>query len=397
MVGFGGVEGVATATGIVSILSWTVFSLYLAGELYWLYEMGRYGIWYSPPSRKWGPSEIQVRILTVNNESVVRETVRRLPESFAEVYVIAEEPMDVPGADVRVVPESFECEATDKGRALEWARQALTCDREYILFLDEDSHLLEFGGLPDADIVQFREQPRKTNGWLPYFCEINRIGFQIEQRAFPQVDVPLYAWGGGIAIRATVEDEITWDYRTVIEDTVFVWRAFTELEGRPSFSYIPDRISNQAPPNVPEMFHQRRRWIAGSREDNDILSVDRIMMYGIRDLSWSLTAVLPVIALLSMTPGVDIVFAGLYRLASLFLLGFMFVWIGIGIARYRLSLPRAVLVLVLSPFTTFLHSIGALWGIVSTPDSFEVTEKVTEPEGYNERPTSQTGQQQSAD
>lgn len=373
----------------LTVLFWSVLSLYLAGDLYWLYETLGYGLWYRSPTRRYGGRDVQVRILTVDNESVVRETVRRLPASFDERYVIAEEPMDVPGAEVRIVPESFECDATNKGRALEWARRTLPCDREFVLFLDEDSHLLEFGGFPDADIVQFNEHPRKTSSWLTYFCEINRIGFQIEQRAFPSLKVPLYAWGGGLAIRTDLEDEITWDYPTVIEDTIFLWRAFTGSERDVSLAFLPDRVSNQAPPTIRAMFRQRRRWIAGSREDNDLLSLDRILMYGIRDLSWSVTGVIPLLFLVGMLPGVDIFFADLYRLTSVVLLAFMYVWICIGIRRYRPSLPVAVAVLLLAPITTVLHSVGALWGLVSQPDTFEVTSKVDEREAADsERPAS---------
>jgi hypothetical protein len=363
---------------VASILLWVVLSLYLAGDLYWLYEMFVYGWRYNPPSRRYGASDVQVRILTVNNEHVVRETVRALPEAFDEPYVIAEEPIDVPGAEVLVVPEAFECDATNKGRALEWARRTLACERKYVLYLDEDSHVQEFGGLPDADIVQFNEFPRRTTSWLTYLCEINRIGFQVEQRAFPSIEVPLYAWGGGLAVRTTVEDAVTWDYRTVIEDTVFLWRAHTQLEGGVSFAFLPDRVSNQAPPDVVSMFRQRRRWIAGSREDNRLLSFDRVLMYGIRDLSWSVTGVIPVLALLSLTPGVDVVFGGVFRTASVALLAFMYVWIGIGVWRYRPSIPVALAVLLLAPVTTVIHSVGALWGLVSPPDDFEVTKKVDE-------------------
>lgn len=360
----------------VTILLWSVLSLYLAGDLYWIYEMLRYGIFYSPPSRRYDEGDAQVRILSVNNESVVRDTVRNLSESFDERYVIAEETMDVPGAEVHVVPEEFECDATNKARAIEWARQSIPCKREFILYLDEDSHMLEFEGFPDADIIQFNEFPRKTSSILTYFCEINRIGFQIEQTAFPRVEIPLYAWGGGIAIRKSVEDQITWDYPTVIEDTVFMWRAFTELDREVSYAYIPDRISNQAPPSLWEMFQQRRRWIAGSREDNQLLSFERILMYGIRDLSWSATGVIPLLAVIGFLPGIDIFFGGLYRVTSLALLWFMYVWIVIGLLRYRPSIPIAIAVLILAPLTTVLHSIGALWGVVSPPDTFEVTAKV---------------------
>jgi hypothetical protein len=201
--------------------------------------------------------------------------------------------------------------------------------------------------------------------------------------------VPLYAWGGGIAIRSSLEDEITWDYPTVIEDTIFLWRAFTEAADDVSLAFIPDRMSNQAPPTIRAMFRQRRRWIAGSREDNDLLSLDRVLMYGIRDLSWSVTGVIPVLFLVGLFSGADIFFPDRYRLTSLALLLFMYVWIGIGVYRYRPSLPVAVAVVVLAPVTTVLHSVGALWGLVSQPGTFDVTNKVDETDAVDsERPRS---------
>ena len=380
-----------------TVVFWTILSLYLAGSLYWVYEMARYGIWYTPPARRYGARHAQVRILTVDNEKVVRKAVRRLPDSFPERYVLAEEPLDIPGATVKIVPEEFDSEASNKGRALEWARQSIPCDREFIFYLDEDSHITEFGGFPDADIIQFNEFPRRTGSLLTYLCEINRIGFQVEQRAFPHLKIPLYAWGGGLAIRTSLEDAVTWEYNTIIEDTTFLWRSFVEFDGEISLAFVPDRISNQAPPNIRSMFRQRRRWIAGSRENNDLLSLDRILMYGIRDLSWSITGVIPVLVLVGLIPTVDILFARSYRIISLILLGFMFVWIVIGVLRYRPTTRIAVATIALAPFTTVLHSIGALWGIISVPDTFEVTDKVDEDSESRGSNKAQTDREASVD
>ena len=361
---------------LATTLLWSVMSLYVAGGLYWLFEMGVYGWRYEEPSREYGPEDVQVRLLTIDAESVVQQSVDRLPAELRYRYVIAETPMEVSGAEVRVVPDSFECTATNKGRALEWARRTIDCDAEFVLYLDEDSHVLEFDGLPDADIVKLTEHPRRTSSLLTYLAEVNRIGFQIEQRAFPSISVPLYAWGGGLAVRKSLEDEVTWDYPTVIEDTVFLWRAYVEAGA--SFSYIPDRVSNQAPPSLWAMFRQRRRWIAGAREDNDILSLDRVLMYGIRDLSWSVTGLIPVLVIVSYVPVVELMFFEAYGTISVVLLGMLVVWVLLGIALRRPSRKVAVLCLFLAPITTVLHSVGALWGVLSPPTTFEVTEKVEE-------------------
>lgn len=56
----------------------------------------------------------------------------------------------------------------------------------------------------------------------------------------------------------------------------------------------------------------------------------------------------------------------------------MYAWIMIGVLRYRPTVRIAITTMVLAPITTILHSIGALWGILSTPDTFEVTDKIDE-------------------
>lgn len=368
-------------TGVVvgSVLLWVVISLYLAGSLYWLYEILGFGIYYVRPPTVYGAEDVQVRFLTIDNELVVRRAVEALPDELDDRWVVAEEPMDVPGANVAVVPDDFECDATNKGRALEWARRNLPCDREFVLYLDEDSHLQEFTGLPDADIVQLTERPRKTDSLLCHLAELNRIGFQIEQTAFANVEVPLYAWGGGLAVRKSLEDAITWDYPTVIEDTVFLWRA--HVEENATYEYVTDRVSNQAPPSLTAMFRQRRRWIAGAREDNDILSLERVLMYGIRDLSWSVTGLIPVITAIALVPWVEIAFPRVYQLLSVALLALLYVWILIGLRVHPQPPHIAVATLLLAPVTTVLHSMGALWGLVSPPDTFEVTDKATESPG----------------
>lgn len=363
---------------VVSIVLWVVTSLYIAGNMYWMYQVFARVVTYDPPTLTHDGDAVEVRIVTIGNESVVAETVRTLPSELDQRYVISEEPIDVPEAEVLVVPDEFESKANSKGRAIEWARQVVPCQREYVLYLDEDSRMSAFDGLPDSDIVQFTEQPRRTTSLLSYLCEINRMGFQIEQRGFQSVSVPIYTWGGGLAIRSSIEAAVTWDYPTLIEDTVFTWRAFVELPERPSFSVLSDTISGQSPPSLSEMIRQRRRWISGSRENNTILSFDRVIMYGLRDLSWSVTAVVPLFLILGNLPGVDVFAWQIHQGISAVLLSFVFVWVGIGIWQVRPTPAIAVLSLVLAPVTSVLHSVGALWGLISPPDSFDVTAKADE-------------------
>ncbi|MFD1643617.1 hypothetical protein [Halohasta litorea] len=141
--------------------------------------------------------------------------VDSLPESLDDVHAIAESSIDVTGASVHVVPDDFDCRAVRKGRAQEWARRTLDCHKEFVLYLDEDSIVESFKGLPDADIVQLREKPRRTGSNLSFLADIDRMGGQLEQRAFARLSIPLFAWGGGIAVRSEIEDATTWDRKSL--------------------------------------------------------------------------------------------------------------------------------------------------------------------------------------
>ncbi|GGK77136.1 hypothetical protein GCM10009067_31940 [Haloarcula sebkhae] len=124
----------------------------------------------------WGLDDVQVRVLTIGAEDVVQATVDSVPDGVAGIKVIAEQNIEIDGAAVHIVPDSFSCEATNKGRAVEWARRQVDCDAEYVLYLDEDTLVTGLTGLPEADFVQFTEKPIYTGSRLAYLCEVFRVG-----------------------------------------------------------------------------------------------------------------------------------------------------------------------------------------------------------------------------
>lgn len=178
-----------------TLFAWTVLTIFFVATAFWLVEVVVVGR-ARREAIEHEPADVEVRVMTVAAERVVQATVDQLPAELDTVRVIAERPITVEGAEVCVVPSEFECEATRKGRALEWARRELNCTASYILYLDEDTLLREFPGLPDADIVQLSEQPIRSDSWLTYFAEVFRMGFQLEQAVFPKLRYPLYAWEG---------------------------------------------------------------------------------------------------------------------------------------------------------------------------------------------------------
>jgi hypothetical protein len=233
---------------LFELLIWGSTALFAGTALAWVLITYVVGPGHEPPDPVYGDDDVQVRILTIDAADVVQATVDSLPDELDSVHVIAETEIDVEGAIVHVVPDSFECDAIRKGRAIEWARRTLGGDREFVLYLDEDSHVESFAGLPDADVVQLRERPRHTDSVLSYLADVYRMGVQIEQRAFARLSIPLFAWGGGIAVRQSVENEVTWNRETIVEDTAFVWAAAQQLADL-SFELARVTCRNEAPPS----------------------------------------------------------------------------------------------------------------------------------------------------
>jgi hypothetical protein len=367
----------APVLAVVVAALWVALVLYGFSAVWWIVEaavLARGGR-VDPEDVEWGYDEVQVRILTIDSEAVVQATVDSVPEGLTDVRVIAEAPMDIDGASVHVVPDEFECEATNKGRAVEWARRNVPCHREYVLYLDEDTIMAGFKGLPDADVVQFTEKPLYTGSRIAYLSEIFRVGYQYEQFAFHRLRYPLYAWGGGVAIRHSLEDAITWDTATITEDTNFIWRAADQAGV--SFAVLDVRFRNQAPPSLRAMAKQRRRWISGTRADGHLLPLAYRPIYYTRIVAWAFSPLVPVLAVASvLLPGTAPA-TGWYQTASLTLFGVLFVYKLVGAASYDKHPLTWPLYLLLTPVAFFAHSIGAIWGLVSPVTTFEVTEKVT--------------------
>lgn len=366
---------------ILSVALWAIVLLSMCSVVYWVYLL-IVARGYEYPATEHGPEDVQVRLLTVDSPDIVQRSVNAIPAAIADRHVIAEEPMDIDGATVHVVPESFDSEAIRKGRALEWARRNIACDSEFVLYLDEDSLMTEFSGIPDADVVQFRERPRRSRSWLAYLAEVFRLGFQFEQRAFPSLDVPLYAWGGGIAIRQDLEHRITWNYRTMIEDTSFVWKAVA-AEGSVDFAVARAKFDTQAPPTIRAMVSQRSRWLAGSQAESGALPPGYRFLTTVRNFAWALSPAVPFLTLVPLFVPGTIAFETAFQAVSVVALGFILVWSIAGVAYYGESLSIGVLVVVLSPVVSLLHSFGAFVGLVAPPNDFSVTRKVS-PDLVNE-------------
>ena len=358
----------------LALLLWGTTALFTATAAAWLVLTYVVGAGYETPDPAYGGDEIQVRILTVDAAEVVQATVDSLPDSLDDVRVVAEADIAVEGATVHTVPDAFECDAVRKGRAIEWARRRLATDREFVLYLDEDSHVESFDGLPDADVVQLREKPRRTGSVLSYLADVYRMGVQVEQRAFARLSIPLFAWGGGIAVRQAVEHEVTWDRETIVEDTAFVWAAAQQLESF-TFELATATCRNEAPPSLTEITQQRRRWAAGNIDAAAALPLGYQLLTRVRNYAWALSPVVTVIAVLISVLGVGVGTGGLFAAMSLGLGLLTLFWYLRGVQYYGSDSAVWALALPLAPLVTIIHSMGTVVGILDPPTSFRVTKK----------------------
>jgi hypothetical protein len=367
------------AQSAIALVFWVTLVLYGVSSLWWLLEVTvlAYG-WRADDETEIGLDSIQVRILTYNSPSTVQVTVNSVPEQIAETKVIAEAEMDIDGATVHVVPDDFESEAQKKGRAIEWARQHLDCAQEYVLYLDEDSIMVNFEGLPAADLIQISEHPLRTGSWFVYLCEVFRVGYQREQRAFHRMAYPLYAWGGAVAVRHELENQVTWDVPTITEDTTFIWRAAEYVDrqgGRFEYRLLNRRFRNQAPPSLREMFNQRRRWMSGTIRDMHRLPRRYLPLQFTRILTWTLSPVIPLLSVLAFLYPTFLPQHTLYQITSIALFSMLFVYMIAGMVEYRTYPEKWPVYLVLTPVVVALHAVGALWGVIRPARDFKITEK----------------------
>jgi hypothetical protein len=116
----------AVLAQLLSVFLWATLVLYGGASLWWLIQVFILSYsWQDTNQTEVGLDSVQVRVLTIAAEETVQRTVSSIPEEITDSLVIAEENIDITGADVHIVPNGFECAAQRKGRAIEWARQLL--------------------------------------------------------------------------------------------------------------------------------------------------------------------------------------------------------------------------------------------------------------------------------
>lgn len=354
-------------TTVARVFAYLILLCFAGGSLIWavFYSLGLYR---EPEETVWDEDDVQVRIVTKGTHpQVVKQTVESALHWFDDVNVVTDAQMDVTvPADVFVVPESFHARAKHKGRALVWASKNIPCEKEYVLYLDEDTIVTGFDGLPDKDIVQILEKPRKTESLVAHLIEVTRVGFQQEVVGFSSISYPMYLWGGAVAIRKSVEDSVGWNVNTVTEDTLFLWRAISD---GCTYTVVDLRYENQSPLSLKELIAQRRRWVTGTVESIKYLPLKWTAVVWVRTLFW-----------LVSTFTIYLIIAGFATVVLPLWLSVIFVippflWAVIGSLKYENTGRLTILTFFLFPL---IHTVGALgvgYALIRPADSFEITAK----------------------
>lgn len=309
-------------------------------------------------------SNITVRVLTVGNyENIIQKTVNSLSDTNAEIQVISENMIDIENADVYVVPKNYESDAQHKGRALEWARENLN-KRDYILFLDEDSNLKTRENIPQGDMVQLRQIPQYSGSLLCWYAEAQRMGVAKEIYSFDP-DNPDYIWGGGLLIKSKIEDEITWNRKSITEDGDFIRKALDN--GYKYHITKKPQIENKSPSSFKSILEQRRRWnskkIPVANKIKSILKLDTSYV-------WSINSLFPVFILLF------ILMQNIYSIILLIPL-FMInsIWIYFGLKYMRANIIHYIIAIMLTPIVSFYNGAGNLYAIFNPAIDFKQTSK----------------------
>ncbi|WP_407067128.1 hypothetical protein [Haloterrigena salinisoli] len=112
------------------------------------------------------------------------------------------------------------------------------------------------------------------------------------------------------------------------------------------------------------MINQRRRWFSGGVQSIYLLPRRYQLAFWLRSSAWALTPAYLLHLLLSVTTD-GLAFAQTYFVFSALLTAFLYVWALLGALYTRDSVGTGLALVILTPLVAVLHSLGALWGLVS--------------------------------
>jgi hypothetical protein len=333
-------------------------------------------------------------IPTVASEKVrnaLFETLEHLTTAFGdyEVYCVVDEGSSLqtelrerPDVTTLVVPETFDCAATAKGRAMQYFVETVVDadDERWYAFLDDDNKLLSDDFLYEIPHYEARGY-RATNPIITPRPGRSRLTFMADHIRLLD-DVTVYRLFTGLlgrsylgfhgellCVRGDVLADVGFDRETIVEDFAFalelvrrdvdVWQSKTH-------------VSVLSPHDLASFFQQRARWFVGVAAYLPYAPLPSKIVVGLRMLVWSVSLssswlllplwfgqglALPLWVLAVVTLG-----SGLYVAA-------------IGLGAIRIGGLRGVGMFSLFPLYATLEHLAPLYAILRRQTDFVVIEK----------------------
>ena len=350
---------------------------------------------YTPDRGEERAQHVRFVITTVASEGVrpaLTEAIEHQLEQFEdyELFVLIDEGSDLQAellADDRVqtvvVPESFTCEATAKGRAIQYFIETVVADEQWFwyAFLDDDNLLLDDSILYEIPVYERRGcgaanpvlVPRPGRSMATFVMDhLRTLDDLTVFRTFTGLlGKPAIGFHGELlTARGNLLVEVGFDRPSIVEDYAFAARLIER--GVPVWQ-TASRVSILSPHTLRALFKQRRRWYQGLWREQFRSPPVAVAAMGLRLFTWTF-ALLGGVAFL---PAWVLVSAGVSIPAAVHgfvLLGAAVYWVAYlyGVSRTGRAWPKHLL---LVPVYSVLEAGTAIYSLYHWTDEFVVIEK----------------------
>jgi len=351
---------------------------------------------YLPESADSPAENVRFVVTTVATEAVddaLCEVLQHTTEQFPqyELFVVVDEGSDLE-SQIRahervrtvVVPDSFSCNATAKGRAMEYFTRTVVSEApEYwYAFLDDDNLVLDRSLLYEIPYYEERGYraanpvlvPRPGDSTLTFVMDHLRTldDFTVFRTFTGLLGKPLIGFHGELlTVRGDVLADIGFDRQSLVEDYAFAARL---VERDIPTWQTSTRVSILSPHTLRDLYRQRRRWFLGLVRELFRSPLSATLCMGFRMLAWTFALVgsllvVPVWILLAQHP-FPLAFRVWTGLSSLVYMG-TYVY-----ALSRVSgLGRKLQYALLLPVYPVFEASTSLYAIVTRQSRFVVIEK----------------------
>jgi hypothetical protein len=382
------VSQLLTAVQLTGVFVGVVFSVYLA--------VGIAGSMVYGPSRATHRADnVRFVVTTVAAEHVrdaLFETVEHTARSFPEydLYCLVDEGSDLQpeleatdGVEVVVVPETYECEAVAKGRAINYFVETVVAAAPdyWYAFIDDDNQVLDdrfLYEIPHHDEAGYGAmnpvlRPRLGRSHLTFMADHIRLLDDVTiYRLFTGfLGTPAVGFHGELlCARGDVLVDVGFDRETIVEDFAFA----TELirRGIPVWQ-SRTRVSVLSPHDFRSFLDQRARWFLGIVSYLPQVPLLVKLVVGLRTLIWgvSITSSWVLLPLWLWGYGMHtpLPVIGVVVLGSVLYLGAM------GYGAIRVGGLRGVGLWLCSPVYALMEHVAPLYAVLRRPREFVVIEK----------------------